>query len=33
VLDRLGIKSDHYELISNKVSIWLNKLADSLTFD
>ncbi len=33
VLDRLGIKSDQYELISNKVSIWMNKLADSLTFD
>jgi len=33
VLDRLGIKLDQYELISNKVSIWINKLTDSLTFD
>ena len=33
VLDRLGIKLDQYELILNKVSIWMNKLADSLTFD
>ena len=33
VLNRLGIKPDQYDLISNKVSVWLNKLADSLTFD
>ena len=33
VLNRLGIKPAQYDLISNKVSVWLNKLADSLTFD
>ncbi len=33
VLNRLGIKLDEYEIILNKVSIWMNKLADSLAFD
>ena len=33
VLDRLGIKMEQYDLISNKVSSWLSKLADSLTFN
>ena len=33
VLDRLGIKVEQYELISSRVSNWMNKLADTLTFD
>ena len=33
VLNRLGIKSNQYELISNTVSAWMNKLSESLTFD
>lgn len=33
VLDRLAIKVDQYELISSRVANWLNKLADTLTFD
>jgi putative nucleotidyltransferase with HDIG domain len=33
VLNRLGIKFAQYELISNRVYRWMNKLADSLTFD
>ena len=33
VLDRLGITVDQYELISSRVAIWMNKLADTLTFD
>jgi len=33
VLDRLGIKVDQYELISSRVDSWMNKLADTLTFD
>ena len=33
VLNRLDIKIDHYELISEKVSTWMNKLSDTLTFD
>ena len=33
VLDRLGLNIDQYEAISNKVSVWMTKLSDTLTFD
>lgn len=33
VLDRLGIMPDHYGLISDKVSAWMNQLSDSLSFN
>ncbi len=33
VLDRLGINLDQYEVICSKVSPWMNKLVDTLTFD
>ena len=33
VLDRLGIKLEQYEVFSEKAHGWMNKLADTLTFD
>lgn len=33
VLDRLGIKLEQYEVFAEKAHSWMNKLADTLTFD
>jgi hypothetical protein len=33
MLDRLGIKLEQYEVLSEKTHGWMNKLSDTLTFD
>jgi hypothetical protein len=33
VLDRLGLKVEHYEAFAAKTKSWMAKLSDTLTFD